>query len=193
MSRGAAEYADVAAAARVLRGLNASSPPLRGAVRRLGAWGVSYGGLNALQAVARDSRLFDAAVSSAGIFNFVSALRYATDTGGKSYDADVQPPFAAAWRALRTGPMPHLAAPDWPARVSARTAAAWESSPASRVEAMRSPLLLIHGDADEEVPFDETVGCVRQLRELGVEPEVRPINNAPGKIESDPQVREQTY
>ena len=116
----------------------------------------------------------------------VSALRYSTDTGGKSYDTDVQPPFAAVWRALRIGPMPHLAAPDWPARVSARTAAAWESSPASRAEAMRSPLLLIHGDADEEVPFDETVGCVRRLRELGVlEPEVRPINNAPGKIEPD--------
>jgi dipeptidyl aminopeptidase/acylaminoacyl peptidase len=33
------------------------------------------------------------------------------------------------------------------------------------------PLLLTLGDADEEVSFEETVGCVRALRNFGVEPE----------------------
>ena len=30
---------------------------------------------------------------------------------------------------------------------------------------------MLQGDADEEVAFDEAVGCVRALRGLGVEPE----------------------
>ena len=42
---------------------------------RVGIWGVSYGGLNVLQAVARDSALFAAGASVAGIFNWVPFAR----------------------------------------------------------------------------------------------------------------------
>ncbi len=49
---------------------------------------------------------------------------------------------------------------------------AFESSPLSTVEGWRSPVLLIHGDDDRNVPFDETVELVEKLRELGVEHEL---------------------
>ena len=49
---------------------------------------------------------------------------------------------------------------------------AFESSPLSTVEGWRSPVLLVHGDDDRNVPFDETVELVEKLRELGVEHEL---------------------
>ena len=39
---------------------------------------------------------------------------------------------------------------------------AMQSSPAGHVANWTSPTLLIHGDADEEVDFQEAVGCVRK-------------------------------
>jgi dipeptidyl aminopeptidase/acylaminoacyl peptidase len=48
----------------------------------------------------------------------------------------------------------------------ARTA--FESSPMSSVSTWRSPVLLIHGDDDRNVPFAETVNLVEALRERGV-------------------------
>ena len=51
MSKGAAEYQDVKTAALYLGQQNAS----RVHPKRVGVWGISYGGLNALQAVPRDS------------------------------------------------------------------------------------------------------------------------------------------
>jgi dipeptidyl aminopeptidase/acylaminoacyl peptidase len=41
---------------------------------------------------------------------------------------------------------------------------AYESSPMSSVSTWRSPVLLIHGDDDRNVPFDETVRLVEALR-----------------------------
>ena len=80
MSRGGAEYADVRAAALHLGETNRTAVD----PRRIGVWGISYGGLNALQAVTRDPDVFAAGVSGAGIFNWVSELRYFTDTGGST-------------------------------------------------------------------------------------------------------------
>jgi dipeptidyl aminopeptidase/acylaminoacyl peptidase len=40
------------------------------------------------------------------------------------------------------------------------------------VDGWRSPVLLIHGDDDRNVPFAETVTLVEKLRELGVEHEI---------------------
>ena len=40
----------------------------------------------------------------------------------------------------------------------------WESSPASRLDNVTSPLLLIQGDADESVAFQETLAVARSLR-----------------------------
>ncbi len=46
---------------------------------------------------------------------------------------------------------------------------AYESSPLSSVKTWRSPVLLIHGDDDRNVPFSETVNLVEALRNQGVE------------------------
>ena len=46
---------------------------------------------------------------------------------------------------------------------------AFESSPLASVKTWRSPVLLIHGDDDRNVPFSETVHLVEALRNQGVE------------------------
>jgi dipeptidyl aminopeptidase/acylaminoacyl peptidase len=46
---------------------------------------------------------------------------------------------------------------------------AFESSPMSSVKGWRSPVLLIHGDDDRNVPFTETGSIIEQLRKQGVE------------------------
>jgi dipeptidyl aminopeptidase/acylaminoacyl peptidase len=46
-----------------------------------------------------------------------------------------------------------------------------ESSPVSWLEGWRSPVLVIHGDDDRNVPFKETVTLVAELRKRGVEVE----------------------
>lgn len=46
---------------------------------------------------------------------------------------------------------------------------AFESSPLSSVKTWRSPVLLVHGDDDRNVPFAETVQLVEALRKQGVE------------------------
>lgn len=48
---------------------------------------------------------------------------------------------------------------------------AFEASPLSAVSGWRSPVLLIHGDDDRNVPFTETVDLVVALRKQGVETE----------------------
>jgi dipeptidyl aminopeptidase/acylaminoacyl peptidase len=44
-----------------------------------------------------------------------------------------------------------------------------ESSPISSVDKWKSPVLLIHGDDDRNVAFNQTVELVRKLRERGIE------------------------
>ena len=48
----------------------------------------------------------------------------------------------------------------------ARTA--WESSPLASIDTWRSPVLLIQGDDDRNVPFAETVDLAEALRKHGV-------------------------
>jgi dipeptidyl aminopeptidase/acylaminoacyl peptidase len=45
---------------------------------------------------------------------------------------------------------------------------AWESSPLSSVSTWRSPVLLIQGDDDRNVPFAETVDLAEALRKQNV-------------------------
>ena len=45
---------------------------------------------------------------------------------------------------------------------------AFESSPMASVSTWRSPVLLIHGDDDRNVPFTETISLVAALRKQGV-------------------------
>ncbi len=61
-------------------------------------------------------------------------------------------------------------APDYdPAKQREAARLAFESSPMASVDTWRSPVLLIHGDDDRNVPFAETVQLVEQLRRRGVE------------------------
>ncbi|MGA2095742.1 MAG: prolyl oligopeptidase family serine peptidase [Candidatus Acidiferrum sp.] len=46
---------------------------------------------------------------------------------------------------------------------------AWESSPLSSISTWRSPVLLIQGDDDRNVPFSETVDLAEALRKQGVQ------------------------
>jgi dipeptidyl aminopeptidase/acylaminoacyl peptidase len=46
---------------------------------------------------------------------------------------------------------------------------AWDSSPLSSVKTWRSPVLLIQGDDDRNVPFVEMIRLVEALRKQGVE------------------------
>jgi dipeptidyl aminopeptidase/acylaminoacyl peptidase len=45
---------------------------------------------------------------------------------------------------------------------------AFESSPLASVNTWRSPVLLIHGDDDRNVPFSESVDLAEALRKQGV-------------------------
>jgi dipeptidyl aminopeptidase/acylaminoacyl peptidase len=55
-----------------------------------------------------------------------------------------------------------------PVKDPAGTRLAFESSPMASVSTWRSPVLLIHGDDDRNVPFHETVSLVEALRKQGV-------------------------
>jgi dipeptidyl aminopeptidase/acylaminoacyl peptidase len=66
--RGNAEYQDVLAAARYLQGRPDVDP------KRVGIWGLSYGGLLTAQALARNSDVFAAGVDLAGVHLFGSSL-----------------------------------------------------------------------------------------------------------------------
>ena len=46
---------------------------------------------------------------------------------------------------------------------------AFESSPMAHIKTWRSPVLLVHGDDDRNVPFSETVALAEALRRQGVE------------------------
>ena len=49
---------------------------------------------------------------------------------------------------------------------------AWESSPDAAIATWKSPVLLIQGDDDRNVPFSQTVDLAQRLREQHVKVEV---------------------
>jgi dipeptidyl aminopeptidase/acylaminoacyl peptidase len=52
--------------------------------------------------------------------------------------------------------------------INARWRLAWESSPLASVKTWRSPVLLIQGDNDDEVPFNQTMQLAAALRQQRV-------------------------
>lgn len=166
--QGASEYQDVLAAGQYLAGLptvNAS---------RIGVYGLSYGGLNTMQALARNSDIFAAGVANAPVFNFISDSRY---TGYRTSEHfDLAPLTNFGFRSNPYGPGSDLAGPHWADITQANQRLAWESSPAGHIQDLTSPLLVIQGDADANVVFQQTVGIVRTLRRQGLE--------AAGKLET---------
>ena len=167
--QGGAEYGDVLAAglyARTIPGVDAS---------RIGIYGLSYGGINTLQALSRNSDVFAAGVANAPVYNWVSEFR---SNAAKETPFDVISYRSGDWadfRALKIGPGADIAGPDWNSQAIANMRLAFDSSPAGHVFNLTSPLLVIQGDSDANVDFQETVGLVRALRtaqrNLGLSPE----------------------
>lgn len=108
----------------------------------IGIWGGSWGGFLTALALARQSSLFSAGVDMSGV-----------------HDWNIDHPD-------------NFQISDTAADVNARWRLAWESSPLASVKLWRSPVLLIQGDNDDEVPFLQTVQLAAALRQQNVDTQV---------------------
>ncbi len=106
---------------------------------RVGIWGLSYGGFLTLSALTNDPELFRCGVDVAGVEDFRDWFR---DPGG-------------IWVAGRLG--------DPRENPSAYSQAA----PIERVDRITRPLLVLHGTADVNVPFVESLRLVDELLRRG--------------------------
>jgi len=104
---------------------------------KIGLWGGSYGGFLTAMGLARNSDLFKAGVDFHGVHDWSVFLTERPYFGNLA----LRPPDADAAIKL-----------------------AWDSSPAASVSTWKSPVLLIHGDDDRNVPFSQTVDLVQRLR-----------------------------
>lgn len=106
--------------------------------QRIGLWGGSYGGFLTAMGLAKNSDVFKAGVDYHGV-----------------HDWSV---FLPNWEENAN------AAPDLREAIKL----AWNSSPDAYVSQWRSPVLLIHGDDDRNVPFAQTTDLVQRLKKQGV-------------------------
>ena len=104
---------------------------------KIGLWGGSYGGFLTAMGLARNSDLFKAGVDFHGVHDWSVFLTERPYFGNLA----LRPPDADAAVKL-----------------------AWESSPNASISTWKSPVLLIHGDDDRNVPFSQTVDLVQRLR-----------------------------
>jgi dipeptidyl aminopeptidase/acylaminoacyl peptidase len=107
--------------------------------KRIGIWGGSYGGLLTALGLSRNSDIFSAGVDFHGVHDW-SAFTRRWGTG-----AD--------------------AAPDYQEAVKL----AYDSSPIATVSRWKSPVLLMHGDDDRNVPFQQTIDLAQRLKAQHVE------------------------
>jgi dipeptidyl aminopeptidase/acylaminoacyl peptidase len=103
----------------------------------IGIWGGSYGGYLTGLALARNSDLFQAGVDFHGISNWVPTLQK---------DQALPEHW---WQATD----------DWKKAIST----AFAASPDADIATWKSPVLLIHGDDDRNVLFDQTVELAHRL------------------------------
>ncbi len=103
---------------------------------RVGIWGLSYGGFFTLIAVTDQPRLFRAAVDVAGVVDY--AMYY-------------EDPYHGGWTASRIG------TPEQNPQVYAN------ASPISHVDRLETPLLVLHGTADVNVPYLHSVRLIDEL------------------------------
>ena len=106
---------------------------------RIGIWGGSYGGLLTAHALSHNSDIFKVGVDFHGV-----------------HDWSLYPGFAARPQRWEQGD--HDAA----------LKSAFDSSPEASLAGWTSPVLLIHGDDDRNVRFDQTVDLARRLSAQGV-------------------------
>lgn len=108
----------------------------------IGIWGGSWGGFLTALALARASDLFAAGVDMSGV-----------------HDWNIDNPQ-------------NFQISDTAADVNARWRLAWQSSPLASVQSWRSPVLLVQGDDDDDVPFLQTVQLAAALRQQKVDTQV---------------------
>ncbi len=109
---------------------------------RIGIWGGSYGGFLTALGLARNSDLFAAGVDIHGVHDRTAGI------ADRFSDMKTRPEKAADLdRAIEV---------------------MWTSSPVADMATWRSPVLLIHGDDDRNVPITQTVDLVQRLRAQGV-------------------------
>lgn len=108
---------------------------------KIGLWGGSYGGFLTAMGLAKNSDIFKAGVDFHGVHDWSVFLTERPYFGNLA----LRPPDADAAIKL-----------------------AWDSSPDAYVETWKSPVLLIHGDDDRNVPFSQTVDLVQRLRKQNV-------------------------
>jgi dipeptidyl aminopeptidase/acylaminoacyl peptidase len=108
-------------------------------MERIGVWGLSYGGYFTLQALTLDPELFRCGVNVAGVQDFRDWYK---DPGG-------------SWIAGRMGS-------------PAENAEGYRrSAPIERIDRIVRPLMVLHGTADVNVPFLESVRLVDELLDEG--------------------------
>ena len=108
---------------------------------RIGIYGGSYGGFLTALALARDSKLFAAGVDLHGVHDWGTARSIMSAFTDK-----------------------YEKAPDYDKAVQI----AWRSSPISSIAGWTSPVLIIHGDDDRNVRFNQSTDLVRRLEKKGV-------------------------
>jgi dipeptidyl aminopeptidase/acylaminoacyl peptidase len=106
--------------------------------KRIGIWGGSYGGYLTALALARNSDLFKAGVDLHGVHDW---SRLMDELTGKQLTR-----FEKGDREKAMD-------------------VAWNSSPDAQLDGWKSPILLIQGDDDRNVPFQQTVDLARRLEE----------------------------
>jgi dipeptidyl aminopeptidase/acylaminoacyl peptidase len=110
---------------------------------RLGVWGLSYGGFFTLLAVTEMPERYGAAVNVAGVADY--AMYY-------------EDPYHGSWTESRIG------RPDQHPEVYA------QASPVSHVDRLVTPLLVLHGTADVNVPYLHSVRLIDELLKKGKGP-----------------------
>lgn len=109
--------------------------------RRIGIWGGSYGGFLTALALARNSDIFKAGVDMHGVHNWISDYGARLASAQLGYEKnDIKPALDVAWK----------------------------SSPVASLSTWKSPVLLIQGDDDRNVRFQQTVDLARRLSAAGI-------------------------
>jgi dipeptidyl aminopeptidase/acylaminoacyl peptidase len=106
--------------------------------KRIGIWGGSYGGYLTALALARNSDLFKAGVDLHGVHDWSRLMDELAGKQGTRYEKGDRE------KAMEV---------------------AWNSSPDAGLDGWKSPVLLIQGDDDRNVPFQQTVDLARRLEE----------------------------
>lgn len=109
--------------------------------KKIGIYGGSYGGFLTAMALAKDSKIFAAGVDIHGVHDWVSLSGMMTAFADK-----------------------YEKAPDYEQAMKV----AWQSSPVAYMNTWKSPVLIIHGDDDRNVPFLQSIDLISRLEKKGI-------------------------